>query len=327
MFRVGSGSLQYELVEGWEQLPKGWEHPDVAAVATDSQGRVYVFARCEHPVIVYDRDGHFLDSWGHDLFGHAHGIYIDADDYLYLVDDFDHTCWKCTTDGKVLLKLGTSGQASDTGYTGTSESIQRGGPPFHRPTNMVLGSNGSLYVSDGYGNARVHRFSGQGELLRSWGGPGTGHGEFMLPHGVWAHPDGRVFVADRENDRIQIFAANGDFLESWDGLQRPADIYMDKDGRIYVGELAVRENQAGWERERFYHQVLPARVSIFDADRNLLHRWGGAPAEEAGNFVSPHDIWVDDEGSIYVGEVTHTSAVRFGLVPPGTHTLQKFARI
>ncbi len=323
-FRTGSDSLKYELVEGWEQLPAGWSHPDVAAVATDSRGQVYVFGRGEHPVIVYDREGHFLGSWGEGQFPHPHGIYIDPQDQLYLVDDGDHTARKYTTDGKLLMTVGKAGVASNTGYTGDTDSVAHAAGPFNRPTNMVASPGGPLFASDGYGNARVHRFSLSGELQHSWGEPGTGDGQFKLPHGLWIHADGRVFVADRENDRIQIFGPDGSFLSVWSGFHRPSDIFMDAAGLIYVAELAIRPKLEGWER---WKAEKPARLSIFDSACNPLHSWGEADGAAPGNFVAPHDLWVDNQGAIYVAEVTYTGGIRHGYVPSGTHALQKFARV
>src|ERR671926_211444 len=205
---------RYTLRPGWEQLPEGWSHPDVAGVAVDSHDRVYLFCRAEHPLLVYDRDGKFVTDWDHQkhLFKRAHGITIGPDDSVYLTDDLDHTVRKFTRDGQLLFTLGVSGQPSDTGYSGTLESITRGGPPFNRPTNLAVAPSGDLYVSDGYGNARVHRYSADGKLIQSWGEPGTAPGQFILPHGIWVAADGRVLVADRENDRVQIFSPNGEFL-------------------------------------------------------------------------------------------------------------------
>ena len=227
---VGQGEHRYELVENWEQLPEGFAHGDVAGVATDSQDRVYVFNRSEHPLLVYNREGKFLKSWGEGVYTRPHGITI-LDDIVYLVDDFDHTVRKMTLDGEVLQTLGTPNQPSDTGYDwGVSTSLKTiayGGPPFNRPTRLSVAPNGDLYVSDGYGNARIHHFSANGELLQSWGQPGTGQGEFNLPHSVWAHTDGRVFVCDRENERVQIFAPEGEYLEEWTNMKRPGDLFIE----------------------------------------------------------------------------------------------------
>ncbi len=324
---VVAGDLKYELAEGWEQLPEGWEHPDVAGVAVDSNDRVYVFTRSEHSVIVYERDGTFVGSWGEGMFTpRTHGITIGPDDSIYLTDDGDHTVRRFTPDGKQIQVFGTSGQPSDTGYTGTVDSITHGGVPFNRPTNLSIGPNGDLYVSDGYGNARVHRFSPDGELLQSWGEPGTGPGEFKTPHGIWALTDSRVLVADRENDRIQVFSPSGEYLGEWTDVQRPTAIYQAADGLVYVSELWWRVGQHSY-RHGPIERDQPGRVSVFDADGRVLARWGGPERCAPGNFCAPHGIYVDSRGDIYVGEVTYTFAGRSGLVPADCHTLQKFVRV
>src|SRR5215211_3030821 len=158
---VGEGQFRYELAEGWEQIPEGWSHGDVGGIATDSQDRVYVFNRSEHPLIVYDRDGQFLGSWGEGQFSRPHGIPITPEDFVWLATDTDQTVCKYTLDGQLLQTLGTRGQASDTGYTGGDlQSITHGGGPFNRPTRLSRSTSCELYISDGYGNARIHRFTG-----------------------------------------------------------------------------------------------------------------------------------------------------------------------
>src|SRR6476646_3379056 len=169
----------YEPDDHWAKLPVGWSWMEVVAVATDAQDRVLVFSRGERPVIVFDRDGMFLRSWGEGLFARPHGITIGPDDSVYCTDDLDHTVRKFTSDGRLLLTLGTSGQPSDTGATSVDyRGILRSGLPFHFPTNVALSPAGELYVSDGYGNARIHKFAPDGRLLRSWGEPGHGPGQF-----------------------------------------------------------------------------------------------------------------------------------------------------
>lgn len=166
---------RYTVVEGWEQLPEGYIHRDVPDVAVDSRDRVYLITRNDPRVIVYERDGTFVRSWGERILTErAHGITIDSDDFVYCVDDADQTVRKFTPDGKLLMTIGTSGLASDTGYDGSKQSlyerlssIKRGGPPFNRPTAVAIAPSGEIYVSDGYGNARVHRFSPEGKLIQS----------------------------------------------------------------------------------------------------------------------------------------------------------------
>jgi DNA-binding beta-propeller fold protein YncE len=324
---VGEGELQYELVEGWEQLPPGWSHGDVAGVATDSEDRVYVFNRSEHPLIVYERDGRFLGSWGEGIFTRPHGITITQDDLVYCADDTDHTVRKFTLEGKLLQTLGRPNQPSDTGYApGTDlQTIRRGGGPFNRPTRLSVAPDGSLYVSDGYGNARVHRFSAAGDLIASWGEPGTGPGEFNLPHSVWVHTDGRVFVCDRENDRVQIFSPSGEYLDAWTNVTRPGDLFIDRDERVYLGEMSWESGDASLAG-RVWPEDRTAQVSVRDIDGQLLARWGGPDPCAPGSFASPHGLWVDSRGELYVAEVTHTALSRSGRYRPECHSLQKFAR-
>ncbi len=264
---------RFDVLEGWEKLPVGYVHKDVDGVATDSRDRVYLLTRGDARVIVYERDGTFVTSWGEDIFTpRTHGICIGPDDSVWTVDDGDHTVRKFTPDGKQLMLIGTPGVASDTGYDGkTVKSITRGGPPFNRPTDAAVAPNGDLYVVDGYGNARVHRFTADGKLIRSWGEPGIGPGQFHLPHAVFVARDGRVLVADRENDRIQFFSPEGKYLDQWTHVQRPTDIYVDRDGLVYVSELWWRVGQSSFVHGPIKYD-LPGRLSVFDSEGNLLLR-------------------------------------------------------
>jgi DNA-binding beta-propeller fold protein YncE len=322
---VGTGSLSYEALPQWERLPEGWSFVEVAGVATDSRNRVYVFNRGEHPLMVFDRDGRFLASWGEGVFRRAHGICVGADDAVWCTDDLDHTVRKFTPEGRLLLTLGESGRASDTGIDGIDyRTIRRGGAPFHRPTNVALAADGSAYVTDGYGNARVHKFTPDGRLLFSWGEPGVGPGQFNLPHGIAIDREGLVYVADRENSRIQVFSGEGKYLTEWSDVARPMQVFIDKQDRVFVAEV-------GWKAGLFPWQTAPgpdapaARVSVFTRQGELLTRWGGdGDPCAAGNFFAPHDIWIDSRGDIYVGEVTMSAGGNRGAVPASCHSLQKF---
>jgi DNA-binding beta-propeller fold protein YncE len=324
---LSTSGLRYEVVEGWEQLPEGMRHDDVAGVSVDSRDRVFLITRGDPRVIVYERDGTFVTSWGDGFFTpRTHGLTVAPDDTLYCVDEGRQVVYHTDADGTVLQTIGTPDVASDTGYDGTHASIARGGPPFNRPTNLAVAPSGDLYVTDGYGNARVHRFTAGGELVSSWGEPGTGPGEFNLPHGVAVTADGRVLVADRENDRVQVFTADGDFVEEWTDVQRPTNIVLDADGRIYVSELGRDPGDVSYRLGEITDDR-PGRVSVYAPDRTLLARWGGPDRPAAGNFVAAHDICVDSHGDVYVGEVTWTFAISRGTAPAGSHTLQKFARV
>jgi DNA-binding beta-propeller fold protein YncE len=323
---VGNAPFRYRALARWGELPDGYCFAEVAGVATDSHDRVYVFNRGEHPVIVFDRDGKFLTSWGEGVVVRAHGITIGPDDAVYLTDDLQHTVRKFTPDGKVLRTLGTPGEASDTGIDGLDyRTIRRVGPPFHRPTNVALAADGSLYVTDGYGNARVHKFAPAGRLLFSWGEPGNGPGQFNLPHGIALDREGLVYVADRENSRIQVFGPGGDFLAEWTDVARPMQVCIDGNDRVFVAEVGFRAGLFPWTDPG--PNPVGARVSAFDRQGTLLARWGGEDPEAVGAFFAPHDLCIDGHGDLYVGEVVLSAGGNRGLVSPDCHALQKFVRL
>jgi DNA-binding beta-propeller fold protein YncE len=310
---LGSGEHRYRVVDNFAKLPDGWQLTDVASVAVDSKDRVYVFNRGAHPMVVLDREGNFLRSFGEGLFSRAHGLHIDADDNLYCTDDGDHTVRKCTTDGKVLLTIGIPAKPSPF----------MSGEPFHRCTHTALSPKGEIYVSDGYGNARVHKYTPDGKLIKSWGEPGTDPGQFNIPHNIACDADGWVYVADRENHRVQVFDGNGRFETQWVNMHRPSGLHLARGGepRFYVGEIgggvAVNQDMPN----------IGPRVSIYTAKGELLARLGQRPAGlEPGQFISPHGLAVDSRGDIYVGEVSYTNWGRRGPIPPGLRSLQKLVK-
>ena len=244
---LGNGSYRYRVIENWAKLPEGWEFKDVAAVAVDSKDRVYVFNRGEHPMIVFDREGNFLRSWGEGTFPRAHGLHIDANDILYCTDDGGHVVRKCTTEGKVLLELGVPGQPAP----------YMSGTPFHRCTHTALSPRGDIYVSDGYGNARVHKYSPDGKLLLSWGEPGTDPGQFNIVHNVVTDAEGWVYVADRENHRVQVFDGNGKYETQWVNMHRPCALYCCRGAAPAVRHRRAR---AGNERQPPAPQHRPATL-------------------------------------------------------------------
>ena len=319
----------YTPVENWEQLPADFHHLDVCGVAVDSRDRVYVLTRSEPRIIVYESDGSFVTSLAEGTFtNRTHGIRIGADDSVYCVDDGDHTVRKFGSNGELIYTIGTPGVASDTGYDGSSiESIVRGGPPFNKPTSVTIAPNNDIYVADGYGNARVHRFSQDGALISSWGEPGMGPGQFNLPHGIWCTNDNRILVADRENDRIQIFDPDGKYLDEWTHVQRPTDIYIDANGMIYVTELAWLEGQVSF-RNGPVERKLHGRLSILDLDGKLVGQVGTPDSAAPGSFWAPHAVCVDSKGDVYVGEVSHSFSGMGvdGTRPEGVHTLQKLKK-
>ena len=324
---VGAGDHRYRPDPDWGALPAGWSYVEVAGVAADSQDNVYVFNRGEHPVIVFDRDGTFLRSWGEGTIDRAHGIYITADDRLFLTDDKDHTVTEYTLAGERVMTMGVSGRPSDTGVVGMDyRTIARPAGPFNLPTNLVAAGDNRLYVTDGYGNARVHAFSSTGEHLFSWGAPGSGPGEFHLPHGIDVDGSGRVFVADRENSRLQLFDAEGRFLEEWRGIVRPTDLFICDDDTVFVAEEGARCGLFPWMTPD--PDAIGGRVAVFAPDGELLARWGGGldPCSP-GDFYAPHGIWLDSKRTIYVGEVNWSAGGKDGDIPPDCPCLRRYVKV
>lgn len=323
---VGTGQFRYRVDRNWT-IPANLSYGEIVGVACDREDRVYLFARGAPAVSVFDRDGRALGSWGDGLFARPHGICIGPDGAVYCTDDFGHTVQVFTSDGRLRQTLGTRGQASATGVTGMDyRTIKQSAEPFNYPTNVALAPSGDLYIADGYGNARIHHFTPDGRLLNSWGEPGTGPSQFNVPHGIAVDADGTVYVADRENSRIQRFNPYGALIDIWTDVARPCDIFIDRAGWVYVAELGFQA--ARWPGTGEAEPgATGGRVSIFDRNGKLHARWGGGSDPcAAGDFLAPHDIWVDSHGDIYVAEVTLSGGGRTGRVPLSCHTLQKFVR-
>ena len=280
---VGRGKHTYEVQEDWAQLPAGWTMP-AAAVTVDAQDRVYCFNRHpDHPVVVFDRDGRYLHSWGAGMFEFPHAIRANADGTLWLTDRERGQMMQFTLAGELLRTIGTRGHRSDTGVDASEpkssawRKVTRGDAPFNLPTDIVAAPSGELFVTDGYGNARLHKFAADGRHLSSWGEPGTAPGQFNMPHGVWIDRRGRVLVCDRENDRVQVFDQQGALLTVWPTrLIGPAFFYVDPDDVVYIPE-----HNGGL-------------VSVLTLDGELLAQWGDP------SFRSCHGIWGDSRGDLYV---------------------------
>lgn len=304
----GTGKHTYEIDDGWAKLPKGEKFLDIIKISIDSNDNVYMATRgTEHPIMMFDRQGNLLKTWGEEFFGRPHGFLVGPDGSFWVTDNDHHVVSKYTQEGKLLLELGNRDKPSDTGFIwgrgrGPDNVLRRGAPPFNAPANICIAPSGEIYVADGYGNARVHKFSPDGKLLASWGEPGDKPGEFKTPHAVWADKQNRVWVCDRENNRIQIFDTQGKFLEMWN-MDRPADMFIDdKEETVYV---------AGLNR----------LVSIYDIKGKLLAQWGDTEEDkEKALILAPHDIAVDSRGDMYIGEVAMTIAK----VDRGNRVVRKF---
>jgi len=286
----GDGEYRYKLDDAWAKIPDGpyWTH-DVASISIDEKDNVYAFVRGPHPVMVFDREGNLLRTWGEGVFTNPHGSHIAADGHIYLTDNGDHTVRKCTLDGKVVLTIGIPHQASP--YMSNR--------PFNKCTHTALSPRGDIFVTDGYGNAALHKYDPNGKYLATWGGSGTDPGQFVLPHNLVCDDDGWVYVADRENHRVQVFDEDGRYETQWSNLTRPCGLCMSsgKKPLFYISELGP-----GLEVIRNTPNFGP-RISITNSDGSVVARLQREIAgTNRGAFITPHGIAVDSRGDIYIGE-------------------------
>ena len=328
----GTAGFTYALVAGWERAQPELKRLDVSDVAVDSQDRVFLLTRGDAAVLIYERDGTFVKAWGQgDFSERPHGITIGPDDTVYIVDDGSHCVRVYTPDGESCASFGTgpSNPLLDTsaGVEGMLRSTNRGYPPFTRPTKLAIAPDGEFYVSDGYGNARVHRFSADRQLIASWGEPGTKPGQFHVPHSVYIDTENRVLVCDRENDRVQIFSRSGEWQGSWTDFHRPMAVLQDSESNYIVAEGAWSQGYVS-QVHGVIDAAQPSRVTILSPGGGVLDRFGAAGDPcDPGSFVSAHGIAIDSYGDLYVAEVTGTVLRNEPERAANCHTLQKFHRL
>ena len=273
---LGSGDFKFEMVDSWPNMPRYWSFGSSSDVSINSDDEIHVFSRGSHPLTVWDKDGGFITSWGEGKFSdQEHGIYIEKNGNIWLVDSWFHIATQHKPNGELINTLGNKLLPSPTFH----------GKPFNMPTGLAISPKGDIFVSDGYGNKKIHKFNSSGELIKSWGNPGRGPGEFALLHNIAIDHDGLIYVCDRENNRIQIFDDEGIYITEWNDLVMPGDIWIDND-IIYVVE-----------------QTEKGGVSIWTKSGDLITRWHGDRGPGKGSILNGHGIAVDSEGSIYVAEL------------------------
>lgn len=296
---------QHEVVPGWPQLPEGHVLGLCAGVGVDAQNRVFVFHRsgrvwskpfpkeaiAEPTVSVFDgATGRLLNSWGANRFIMPHGLTVDYAGNLWLTDVGLHQVFKCSPAGEVLLALG------EAGVPGSDDKH------FNLPTDVAVLADGSFYVSDGYQNTRVMKFTADGRFDFQWGTKGRGPGEFHLPHGVTVDAQGRVIVCDRENERLQVFDAKGAFQHEWKGPQigKPYGIATGPDGHLFVidgGSPSLKPQMRG-------------KAVELDPTGRVVETFG-SHGQAAGQFQLGHDIAVGPDGAVYVAEGTGARVQKF----------------
>ena len=236
-------------------------------------------------ILVFDRQGNLVESWEQhkDLFAHPHSVDMnpyDPDRHVWMIDDRKEQILKFTQDGKLVMTLGEAGVpgADDRHFAG--------------PTDIAFLPNGDFFVSDGYRNSRIVKFSKDGKCLMQCGKNGSGPGELDTPHGTAVDSKQRLYVADRANSRIQVFDANGNYLDEWPTIRFPLTV-------------AVRQDQHVWVSDGLSHKFLK-----FNTDGHLLYSWGTFGGEP-GQIWGAHQFSVDSEGNLYTAEVWGSRARKF----------------
>jgi hypothetical protein len=277
---------EYQLVEHWAQLPPGVQWGVMSAVDIDSHGTIYAFKRADpgqkpgemsSMVMVLDPNGKFLRSWGQHMFSSAHGLRVLRDGFIWITDKTGDQVFKFSPDGELLMTLGKKGLAGDNNSTDL----------LNGPSDVVVAQSGDIFVSDGEStNTRVVKFSKDGKFIKCWGTKGSGPGELNVPHNIAMDSEGRLYVADRSNKRIQVFDQDGKYLDQMTQFGAPAGIFISKDDMLYV-VAGAPEN----------------RLTIGTTEGKVLDRVEG--------LNGPHWVTVDSSGAIYVAEVAGQALLKF----------------
>jgi DNA-binding beta-propeller fold protein YncE len=276
--------LPYRAVENWAKLPEGFNLGECSGVAVDKSDNVWVFNRGSHPVVEFDKNGKMLQAWNDVPVKSSHGIRVDPEGNIWLIDVAGHKVLKMSPSGHVLMVLSAVGGAAGD---------QNAKYSFNRPTNVGFAPDGSFFITDGYGNSRVAKYSKDGEYITQWGSKGTGDNQFNIVHDIAIDSAGKLYIADRENDRIQIFDQSGNFLGKWSNLGAAW-------GLVYV----PRQNVF------FLSDGVNDEIIKLDAAGKILGKIG-SHGKGPGKLHYPHSLAVDSSGALYVAEILNWRVQKF----------------
>jgi len=300
-------SIWYEVDPAWPQRPENMPWGNCPAVAVDRQDRVWIYTRAKPPVQVYSSDGRFLFAWGEEVFGSlletmvAHGLRMDREGNIWLVDLGNHLVLKLSMEGKILQTIGTPGKPGCDGQH------------FYQPTDVAIAASGDIYVADGYGNARVAHFDRTGRFIRDWGELGVRPGQFNLVHAVAVDSKGKVYVADRNNARIQVFDSKGNLLAEWRNLVVPWGLWMTPEDELWVCGCSPMI----WRPTDEVLSCPPKDqlIARFDTTGRMLQLWtipkGEDGKEQPGEVNWVHGIALDSKGNVYLGDIVGKRVQKF----------------
>jgi DNA-binding beta-propeller fold protein YncE len=298
-------STAYEAVPSWPARPKNLTWGAVAGIAISPSDQIWTFNRGTVPVQVYTASGELVRSWGQGQFREPHQVRIDHDGGVWLVDSGLHVVKKFTPEGKLLLTLGTAGEPGE-------DSTH-----LNRPTDVAVAPGGDTFVADGYGNNRVVHFDERGQFVGTWGSLGSGPGQFSLPHSIALDSRGRLFVADRNNARVQVFDQAGRFLDEWRDLLVPWHIAITDRDEIYVcGSSPMR-----WPKLPIPGLIvgIPPKdqlVMVFTPDGRLTRLCTFPKGQHPGELDWVHALGVDRLGNLYLGDIQGRRVQKFLRLEP-----------
>ncbi len=289
-----------EVDAAWPRRPADIAWGAMPGVAVDAADRVYLFSRSDDPVQVYEPDGTFVRTWGRGLFKTPHGLRVDRDGHVWVTDCGRHVVEKYTPEGELLARLGTDGvPGCDTTH-------------FNQPTDLAFSREGHIFVADGYGNSRIVRFDAEGRFVHAWGELGVKRGQFSLPHSIVVNSQGRVYVGERNNVRVQVFDNQGRPLEEWRNLITPWGMCILPSDEIWVvGSSPMRwgegDQLGGPPKDQIFMR--------FDPQGKALALWTVPKCEigqeKPGECNWVHGVAVDSKGNLYVGDIQGRRVQKF----------------